>query len=129
MGQLDSSNTSKSKSITPIIPAVQSLVGEVFFSRNSNLLDVIRFYQVTKMVSDTLIIVRELHQMNHYKDNIGYCSPISGRFISKEIEVELNNQHIFKSGDFYGTYLNHTVLTISKGVSVKVWDHITHFTQ
>lgn len=78
------------------------------------------------MVTDSVIVVRELHQMNCYQDNLSHCSPISGRFISEEIEVNLKSNHILKGEDLLGTYLNHSLLTISHGVSVKIWDYITY---
>ncbi len=126
MGQLDNSSTSISHSRSPVHSNVESVIGEIFYSKNSNLLDTIRFFQVTRMITDSQVIVRELHQMNCYGDNLNYSSPIVSRFISEEIEVEICNERILKGDDVIGKHLKYTHLHICKDVSIKIWDHITH---
>ena len=126
MENLEGSNFGINDSITANKPAVKSIEGDVFYSRHSNLLDTIRFYQVTKMITDTTIMVRELHQMNCYCNEINYCSPITNLFISGEIEVSLSNQFILNGDDLLGKRLNHTDINISNGISIRIWEYITH---
>lgn len=126
MEQLDNSSTSLSNSSTPIQSSVESVVGEIFYSKDSNLLDTIRFYQVTRMVTDTQVIIRELHQMNIYGDTLNYSCPIVNWFISEEKEVNLCNKTIFEAGNLMGKHLKFSYLKICEDVSIKVWDYITH---
>lgn len=126
MSKIDSSIEGISPTNTSPI-AVKSIVGDVFFSKNSNLLDTIRFYQVTRMVTDTVIVVRELHQLKCYRDSLNFSSPIIGRFIGEEIEANLRDKYIQDHDNtLLGLQLEYTDLCITHGVSIKIWDAIIH---
>lgn len=106
--------------------AIDSIVGDVFYSRISSVLDTIRFYQVTRMITQNKAIVRELHQLNTYGEHCNFSSPIIGRFISEEIEVCFNQHEISKESTVLGSRLAHSILSITHDVSVKIWDSVQH---
>lgn len=104
------------------------MIGDVFFSKDSSILDEIRFYQATQILSAETIAVRELHQLNSYNQEKGYsyCCPIIGKFISEEKVVNINDEFLFEEKNSFASLLSHTELKITQDVKVKIWNMVTH---
>lgn len=103
-------------------------IGDVFFSRESNILDVIRFYEITQIISANKVAVRELHQLNefNYEQDYGSCCPLIGKYISQEILVCIHDQFLFENERNFASLLTHTDLKITDTVTVKIWNTVTH---
>lgn len=110
------------------IQAYKPMVGDVFFSKDSSILDEIRFYQVTQLFSADTVTVRELHQLNSYnhEKGYGYCCPIISKFISEEKVVNINDRVLFEDKKSFASLLSHSELKISENVKVKIWNMVTH---
>lgn len=125
---MDESNTKQVAFLLSKIQAYKPVVGDVFFSKDSSILDEIRFYQTIQIVSSEKIAVRELHQLNSYNHEKGYsyCCPIIGKFISEEKVVNINDEFLFENQTSFASLLSHTELKISQNVNVKIWNMVTH---